>query len=358
MSNPTFELVGRLFGRERIRRLNDFLNAGGYSYSPEAFAGIFVLACLALSIALSSALVGYIPLKAALYKFSLAILAPFVLASPYFVPAAAIIISFVSVFALSGVIVYALIRMAADSRRSKVEEVLPDFLMLAAANVRAGMTIDQALWYAAKPEYGLLSVEVQVVAKRAFGGEPFDKAIDHLSTCFNSKFVRRTVVLIKQGLASGGRIAEILERTAQDVRNMQIIKKDIAASLLMYIIFLVFAASVGAPFLFSVSAKLIGILAGVFAQLPDTDTLASMAGSMFIKPQPPVISPDQFMLFVIASSIVTSICSGLMIGVIMRGNKMEGVRYIPLMLLTSAIIFIVISVLLDTFLKGIGGGAI
>ena len=84
----------------------------------------------------------------------------------------------------------------------------------------------------------------------------------------------------------------------------------------------------------------------------------SAAESMFIKPQPPVISPDQFFLFVIASTVVTAICSGLMIGVIMKGNKMEGVRYIPLMLLTSAIIFIVISVLLDTFLKGIGGGAI
>ncbi len=186
----------------------------------------------------------------------------------------------------------------------------------------------------------------------------FDKAIDHLSTHFNSKFVRRTVVLIKQGLSSGGRIAEILERTAQDVRNMHIIKKDIAASLLMYIIFLVFAASIGAPFLFSVSAKLIGLLEHVFAQLPDTGSLATMAGSSFIKPQPPVISTDQFMIFVVLSTIVTAICSGLMIGVIMRGNRMEGVRYIPLMLLASGVIFIVISALLDTFLTGMGGGAI
>ena len=359
MSNPQpFELVGRLFGRERIKRLGNFLDAGGFPYPPEAFAGIYVLACLLLSLVLSAMLIGIVPLKASLYKLSLAVLTPLVVATPYFVPALAVVAAFVSVFTFVAVITYAVIRMAADSRRSAVDEVLPDFLMLAAANVRAGMTVDQALWYAAKPEFGLLSVEVQVVARRTFGGEPFDKAIDHLSTHFNSKFVRRTVVLIKQGLSSGGRIAEILERTATDVRNMQIIKKDIAASLLMYIIFLVFAASVGAPFLFSVSAKLIGLLESVFAQLPDTGSLATMAGSTFIHPQPPVISTDQFLIFITLSTIVTSICSGLMIGVIMRGNRMEGVRYIPLMLLASGVIFILISVLLDTFLTGMGGGTI
>ncbi len=359
MSNPQpFELVGRLFGRERIKRLGIFLDAGGFPYAPETFAGIYVLACLILSIILSLMLIILVPLKASIYKISLAVLAPLVVATPYFVPILAIVLAFISVFAIVGVITYAIIRMAADSRRNKVDEVLPDFLMLAAANVRAGMTVDQALWYAAKPEFGLLSVEVQVVARRTFGGEPFDKAIDHLSTHFNSKFVRRTVVLIKQGLSSGGRIAEILERTAQDVRNMQIIKKDIAASLLMYIIFLVFAASIGAPFLFSVSAKLIALLSSVFAQLPDTSSMATMAGSSFIKPQPPVISSEQFMIFVVLSTIVTAICSGLMIGVIMRGNRMEGVRYIPLMLLASAVVFLVISTLLDTFLTGMGGGAI
>ena len=83
MTNPQpFELVGRLFGRERIRSLSLFLNAGGYSYPPEAFAGVFVLGCLCLSIVLSSTLIGYIPLKAAMYKFSLAILSPLVLATP------------------------------------------------------------------------------------------------------------------------------------------------------------------------------------------------------------------------------------------------------------------------------------
>ena len=358
MTNPSIELVGRLFGRERIRRLGAFLHSGGYSIAPEMFAGLYIVLSLLLSLALSTTLVAWVPLKQALYKVGLLAVKPLVLTSPAFIPAMAVLLSFVGAFAGLGMLAYIVVRMAADSRRAKVEEVLPDFLLLAAANVRAGMTVDQALWYSAKPEFGTLSDEVQVVAKRTFGGEPFDKAIDHLTEHFNSKFVRRTVTLIKQGLASGGQIAEILERTAKDVRDMQIIKRDIAASLLMYIIFLVFAASVGAPFLFSVSAKLIALLEHVFAQLPDTDTLSSMAGSSFIKPQPPVITSSQFLLFVAVSTIITAVCSALMIGVINKGNKMEGVRYIPPMLIASFVIFLLVSWALDTFMSSMGGGAV
>ncbi|VVB57607.1 Type II secretion system (T2SS), protein F [uncultured archaeon] len=354
---PAFELVGRLFGRERIRRLGAFLHAGGYSISPESFAGIYLVASLLLSLGLSISLAGWFPLKQALYRFSLLLFAPLVGASSAFVPTMAIVLSFVGSFALIGMLAYVVVRMAADSRRAKVEEILPDFLLLAAANVRAGMTVDQALWYAAKPEFGTLSTEVQVVAKRTFGGEPFDKAIDHLSEHFNSKFVRRTVTLIKQGLSSGGQIAEILERTAKDVRDMQIIKKDIAASLLMYIIFLVFAASVGAPFLFSVSAKLIALLEHVFAQIPDTSSVTVSSGMSFIQPQAPVITSEQFLLFVTVSTIVTAVCSALMIGIINKGNRMEGVRYIPPMLIASFVIFLIVSALLDTFLASMGTGS-
>ena len=81
-----------------------------------------------------------------------------------------------------------------------------------------------------------------------------------LSMRFDSKALRRSISLIKQGIASGGEMAQILERTAEDSRAMQILAKEIYASLLMYVIFIVFAAAIGTPFLFAVSTKLISIL--------------------------------------------------------------------------------------------------
>ena len=42
-------------------------------------------------------------------------------------------------------------------RRIEIEEILPDFLQLASSNIKAGMTIDRALWYAVRPRFGASS---------------------------------------------------------------------------------------------------------------------------------------------------------------------------------------------------------
>jgi flagellar protein FlaJ len=256
--------------------------------------------------------------------------------------------------------IYTIIILRIDNRRKKVEEVLPDFLMLAAANVRAGMTIDQAMWYAAKPEFGTLALEVELVARRVFAGEPFDNAIDLLAERLESKAVRRTVALIKQGMASGGEIANILERTGEESRNMQMIKKDIATSLLMYIIFIVFAAAVATPFLYAVSHQLLFNLEGIIAELPETNVSSITGGgsyggvvglaTMFHFGDMP-ITADEFVLFAVFAIFVTSILASLVIGVIRQGSKVRGVRYIPFLMVVSYIIFIVS----EAFLKEILG---
>ena len=38
------------------------------------------------------------------------------------------------------------------------------------------MSIDQAMWYSAKPEFGLLAIEVKNGIKSAFSGEPLESA--------------------------------------------------------------------------------------------------------------------------------------------------------------------------------------
>lgn len=351
-----YEVIGRLFSRVQMKKLGALLESAGMDSVPEAFTGFVVIVCLLASL-LSYLLFTIIePLRSILFKLSLFVSEDATVSSLGFFTVLSIAVLAAGTTIVILLITYVAMLLKADSRRRNVEEVLPDFLSLSSANVRAGMTIDQAMWYAAKPEFGILSEEVAIVAKKTFGGVPFNQAIDYLATRFDSRSLRRAVALIKQGLASGGQLAEILERTAEDSRQMQILQKEIAASLLMYVLFIVFASVLGTPFLFSISGKLVGILESVMSKLPSDAQLSSSGGGMMV----PIamggkvgISSSEFMIFTIFSSTITAVFCSLIIGVIYRGSKREGVPYIPFMVAGTMLVYFIVSALLGSLLSGI-----
>ncbi|MEM2138140.1 MAG: type II secretion system F family protein [Candidatus Anstonellaceae archaeon] len=355
MAKPAYEMIGRLFPREKMRQLGSILESSGMSYSPEAFAGFVVMLCLLGSV-IAYLLALYIsPLRGFLFSFSSLIWKGATVSTPLFPLAILVVLSvFISV-AIVCLVSYVSLMLMADSRRRRVEEVLPEFLSLSAANVRAGMTIDQAMWYAAKPEFGILSEEVSNVAKKTFGGIPFNQAIDYLPERFNSKAIRRAVALIKQGIASGGKLADILERTAEDSQEMMILRKEISASLVMYIIFIVFAGAIGTPFLFAISGRLIAILENVFSNLPSQPSSYAATGfqASVVTPTKPSISSADFFLFTILCAIMTAVFSSLIIGVISKGSKKEGIPYIPFLVAVSLAIFFLMGMALESFLTSI-----
>ena len=356
MANVVYEMIGRLFSRRQMKEFGGMLEASGVNMVPEAVAGFLVVLCFIASMLLYLIIVNVASFRNVLFKLSMAVSKDITVSSPEFLGIIAIIFSVILATGIICLAAYVALALAADSRRKKVEDVLPDFLSLSAANVRAGMTVDQAMWYAAKPEFGILSVEVTTVAKRTFGGMPFNKAIDHLSERFNSKAVRRSVALIKQGIASGGKLADILERTAEDSRQMRILRQEIATSLLMYIIFIVFAGAIGTPFLFAISGKLVGVVEGVFTALPTQASGSSVSAGMvgaFVTPSRPAITSADFAIFAILSCILTAVFSSLIIGVISKGSKKDGISYLPFLLILSLAIFFVVSFLLEGFLSNL-----
>ena len=320
--------IGRFVPRRQMLRIEQLLIYAGLERMHELLIGFLTLAAVVISIML----------------FVLSVQVPTV--SQYSV-----------LIALCGLLVfpvaYLYLVLRVDARKKKIESVLPDFLQLAAANVRAGMPVDQAMWQAARPEFGLLSEEITNVAKLTFGGEPFAQTLDRLGERFDSKNLQRTVRLIKQGLASGGEMADILEETAVDIRNGQIIRKEISTALLMYVIFIVFASTIGAPFLYGVSYKMISVLEKVWVQLPDLGTAQVPAGSMFLTPKAPTITSNEFLIFALVSSFITGFFASVIIAVIQVGSKKHFVRYFPIFLGIMAITFITVIFVLNAFFADI-----
>jgi archaeal flagellar protein FlaJ len=342
-----YETIGRLLSRKRIRAIEKSLAGAGIMAPAESFMGFFIVLNLLLGLLLFLVFLN----TSAVPKFFYAI-AGTALLLPEIV---SILLSFIAAFIVTLLVTYVLvwsvILLQTEARKNAVEEVLPDFLTLVAGNVRAGMTLDQAMWYAAKPEYGLFSIEVKRVIKSAFSGEPIEKSLDRLDMRFNSRVLHRTLLLLKQALATGGEIAEILEETAQDARDVAMHKKDIAATLIVYVIFLVFAAAIGAPFLFSVATNLISVLSMAFAYMPSggMDMAAGgMPASFMTTPTAPSVSTDEFFWFSMALVFVTSLISSLLLGIIRAGSKTQGMKYFPFLLALSYIIYFVVGSFLDS----------
>ena len=319
-----YETMGRFVPRGILRELGDSLKMAGIETTPEAFSG------LALALAAASALV------------------VFSLASAAGLPGyASLMLPFVTAFG-AVLLAYLLVILRIESRKNQVESALPDFLHIAASNVRAGMQVDQALWFAARPEFGLLSQEIELVAKRTFGGESFTQTLERLSKRFDSALLRRTVRLISHGVSSGGEMAGILEDTANDTRRAQLLRKEITASMLMYVIFITFASMVGAPFLYSVSYKLISVLQRIWDKMAAAGPLPRVG---FLVPASPGITPEQFLWFSLAAIMITSVIASFIVSVIQTGSKREGVKYIPLFGLAGTAVFLLITAILDIFSK-------
>lgn len=296
--------IGRLIPRSQVKALGKKLSTAGIVADEEEIAGAIVLLPVFVFIAAAAAIL-YSEIELIVW------------------PATAILGGvFASVIVIG--IFYEILELRGDERRKEVENILPDFLQLAAANIRAGMHLDKAIWYAARPEYGVFSKEVELAAKRIFSGESIDSSLDALSARFTSRYLDRTIALIKEGVVSGGEMATILEKTAYDLRNVQLMQKEISANMIMYSIFIAFSAIIGAPFLYSVSYKLVALFEKLAAQTPAT----AAAGISPVQPAVPSITSAEFALFSAILVLITSIFACAMVAAIQTGQKRNAIKYL------------------------------
>jgi pilus assembly protein TadC len=354
MSENLFEKSGRLFfTRERIRTLEKEINTAGISMPADSFAGYVALNVIVVTLFLTLLIIFY-PSTNELLK---GIVSPYAAIPFELVAILVLIISLVAVYLATMALLSTYLIMKTENRRKELETALPDFLTLVASNIKAGMTLDQAMWYSAKPEFGILSKEVKINIKSSFSGETLENTLDVLASRFDSKVFKRTLLLLKQATATGGELTDVLERTSDDVRNTIIMKKEIAASLVLYEIFVLFAAIVGTPFLFAVASKLIEVFERISPQVGGG--LTGVSGGPFttfsnVSFSGPVISSADFFWFSIPTIFITALISSFIVSVIRTGTKSQGMKYFPFVLALSYLVYFVVINVVESFFAAIG----
>jgi len=244
--------------------------------------------------------------------------------------------AFLLVFFLLWLSFYLTFDFLSYKRKVDVEEVLPDFLLLASANIRAGMPIDRALWYAVRPRFGVLAKEIEFVAKETMSGEDLEEALRKFADKYNSPMLRNTVNLIIEGINAGGELGGLLHNISVSIQDNKRLRKEMAASISAYAIFITASALIIAPLMFALSSQLLEVISDITGNLnlPEAGltTFAFATGGISI-------TQNDFLKFAFTNLFFTSLISAMIVSIIRKGNIKAGLKYIPIFVTVSLLVF-------------------
>jgi len=319
-----YTTIGKLMPREMVKKLMKHLMFSNIQVEPTRFLGFMVV-----------------------FGFLFALITSFITHTAGVLP---IYLAIIPCFLLLEALFYVLVLMSVDSKTRFVETVLPDALQLMASNIRAGLTTDKALLLAARPEFGPLADEIRRIGRELMAGKSFAYSLMRTTRKIKSDVLAKTIDLMINSVKSGGKLADLLDQISADIRDQQIIKKEIQASVLMYVLFIFIAIAFGAPLLFAMSSFLVKMLvtnmAVIGAEMPETLEVGDMPISM----AEVQITPEFIQMFAIISLSVSSFFGSIIIGLILKGNERAGLKYLPILLVLSIGLFFLGGYALDTML--------
>lgn len=263
--------------------------------------------------------------------------------------------SFISIFFISFFLIqlYFVIKelMKNTANIRKMEDVFPDFIELMSSNLRAGMTIDRALLLSSRKEFSPLDKEILLLGKDIVTGKEITSALQEMAGRIRSEKISKTVSIINTGIRSGGNLAILLEETAVNMRERGFVEKKASSNVLMYLIFIFFAITVGAPLLFSLSTVLVHVLSTILEGLPTAENIGVSIPFA-------LTSINVSLTFVIYFSIIFLILidtlSALLIGLISKGDERAGLKYLAPLIALSVTIFLVSRIFLLKYFADLG----
>ena len=320
----------RLKERRYQVRLKPYIERAGFNIEVAKLTRYFFNFCVGLNLLISAYLIYYF---ATSFGYSV-----------YYVLFAMALLWTVA-FVVLLFVIWFLFHLALDLRifekKLAIEEVLPDYLELTSANIRAGMPVDQALWCAVRPKFGVLAKEIEIVAKQTMSGEDLEIALQNFAAKYDSMTLKRSVNLLVEGIRAGGEIGDLLNKISINIKESQLLKKEMSANVTSYAIFIGFATMVAAPFLFGLSYQLLSNIHTITGriQAPTTGAMGLTFGKVGI-------SLHDFGIFAYCSLLVTSFFSAVLVATIKKGDVKGGIRYIPIFMLTSVTVFKISSYLM------------
>ncbi len=225
-----------------------------------------------------------------------------------------------------------------DVRRRFIDEILPDVLNVLSINLRGGLGIEDSLILAAKYEFGFFSRNLAAAAKELHTGKSLAEAIKRLNEDVKSETLDRVIYLILESSATGGELAEVLDKISRSIIKIQNLNKEVQSSILMYVWYVVLIASVVAPLLFSIVYFLYGMMSSLTPEVQFSTKVA-----------PHFIDTEIIRNFLLVNLVIVDFSSGILLGVIKKGNMKYGIKYSPILIAVGLLVFFIVNILFSSF---------
>jgi hypothetical protein len=151
-------------------------------------------------------------------------------------------------------------------------------------------------------------------------------------------------------LESGGQIANLIDEIVANIKETKVLKEEISASAVAYIIFMAAIVIFIAPLLFALSYNLLTVILGFISKLSVATT---RGGVLPFTISGVTIEPDNFRYFSIAALSVISFFSSLIVSIVEKGNIKSGLKYIPIFLFGSLIFYFIFMKILGLVFSGL-----
>ncbi len=214
-------------------------------------------------------------------------------------------------------------------KMSQIEERFPEFLRDLSESRKAGMTMARAVEMSAKGDYGYLTPEIKKMAVQISWGLSFTEALSRFGDRIKTPIVQRTTLMVVKASEMGGKISEVIEAAAKNVREIKILQAERKMEMQMYLLIIYVS--------FFVFLAVIIILSATF--LPEFEKATQAAGGGVGGISFGSVSLEEYKFIYICTALVQAIGNGIVAGLLGEGKMAAGLRHGTIMVVMTYLLF-------------------
>lgn len=199
-----------------------------------------------------------------------------------------------------------LYRYSQYAKIKKIETLFPVFLRDITQNIKAGMTLPQAIRAATNNDYGVLTPYVKDISAKISWGISFERILQDFAKGQKSHILMRTVQTIIEAHRSGGTMNTVLEAVAESLRDIEKIKKERSAS--------VYSQMINGYLIYTV---FLGVMIGLSTFLIPTFKFEEASSEL------PTLFPELFRSLI----VIQGFFAGMAVGKMAEGTFVAGVKH-------------------------------